>query len=324
MPLVPTSYQAPAYLFNGHVQTMYPYLVRNVKVNYERERIELADGDFLDLDWLKRGSKNLMILCHGLEGSSESQYMQGMAKAIHERGFDVLAINFRSCSGEMNRKLKMYHHGDISDLTTVLNRVVSELRFERIFLCGFSLGGNVILKYLGTLGSSVPPTVLGGVAISVPCDLASSSVALDRWDNYLYTRRFRRSLLKKFKLKEERFPGTLDLSIYHQIGKWSDFDNTYTTKLTPFATAEEYYEQGSAKNFIHGIKVPTLILNAQNDPFLTQKSYPTTLCRGHKFVHLEMPTTGGHVGFWHTPQKLAYTESRTLDFFAEKTTSRIC
>ena len=317
MPISSSPYRAPAFLFTGHLQTVFPYLFRNVHMLYERERVELDDGDFLDLDWCMRGNERLILLCHGLEGSADSQYMKGMALAALNAGWDVLALNFRSCSGEMNRKLKMYHHGDITDLKWVIQRILGALPYRSIALCGFSLGGNVILKYLGTEGCEVPKQIVGGVAISVPCDLATSSEALDRWDNYLYTRRFRRSLLKKFKLKEEVYPGTLDLSIYHRIKTWSDFDNTYTTKLTPFNSAVEYYEQGSAKNFIQAISRPTLILNATNDPFLQAQSYPTLICSDHKSVYLEMPSEGGHVGFWHQSNKPAYSENRALEFFSE-------
>ncbi len=315
MPLINNSqYRAPKFLFNGHLETIYPYLRRNVQFAYERERIHLPDGDFLDLDWRMDKFDRLLILCHGLEGSAQSQYVLGMARIAFEHNWDVLAINFRSCSGEMNHKLRMYHHGEITDLRFIIDRIIDKMDYREISLCGFSLGGNVILKYFGTLGEGVPAPVKKGVAISVPCDLASSSAALDRWDNYLYTRRFRRSLYRKFLAKEERFPGTLALDKYRKVKTWKEFDNTYTTQLTPFTTASEYYEQGSAKNFIAGIRRPTLILNAKNDPFLAPASYPYALCDGHSDVYLQTPLRGGHVGFWHSENKPAYTEKRALEF----------
>ncbi len=297
------------------METIFPYLLRPVKsVNYARERLVLPDGDFLDLDWLVGGHKRLAILCHGLEGSSDSQYMKGMASVLHGKAWDVLAINFRSCSGEMNRRLRMYHHGEIEDLTTVVQHLIELGKYDALSLCGFSLGGNVILKYLGVLSSEVPLPVRSAVAISVPCDLASSSKALDRWSSYLYTRRFRRSLKEKFEAKNQQYPGTFDLENYHKVGSWHAFDSKYTTALTPFETAEEYYEQGSANNFLDGIRTSTLIINALNDPFLMRKSYPKDACEYHDFVYLETPKYGGHVGFWYPGLSQSYIESRAIEF----------
>lgn len=317
MPLQPTPDYKPSLFFLGsHVETLYPYLFRNIPdVDYNRERIELPDDDFVDLDWIQSGKQRLIVLCHGLEGSSQSQYMKGMAKAAVARGFDVLSINFRSCSGEMNRQLRLYHHGEISDLKFIINQVISNRNYSKSFLCGFSLGGNVILKYLGTLGSEVPSFIKGAVAISVPCDLASSSDALDQWYNYLYTRRFMHSLKPKFQHKSERFPEFVDIQGYDQVRTWQQFDNKFTTQVTGFKNAEEYYAQGSANNFIAGIRIPTLIINALNDPFLVRPSYPVDLCEAHDDVYLEMPKYGGHVGFWFPWYEFAYTEKRALDFF---------
>ena len=286
-------------------------------MQYERERVNLPDGDFLDLDWILRDHDRLLILCHGLEGGSDSKYIQGMAQAASDRKWDILALNFRSCSGEINRRLRMYHHGEIEDLKFIIDRILEQLNYRQISLCGFSLGGNVVIKYLGIHGDEVPVPVKNGVAISVPCDLAGSSRALDKWQNYLYTQRFRKSLKQKFIKKEEMFPGTLNLDKYHRVIKWVDFDNTYTTQLTPFDSAAEYYEQGSAKNYIVGVRRPTLIINAENDPFLTDRSYPVDLCRNHQQVLLEIPKEGGHVGFWHTSRRIAFSESRALTFLKE-------
>ncbi|MCB0667965.1 MAG: alpha/beta fold hydrolase, partial [Saprospiraceae bacterium] len=249
MPILPTPDYKPNLFFLGsHVETLYPYLFRKIDdVGYERQRLELPDGDFIDLDWVKKGADHLLILCHGLEGSSQSQYMKGMTLIANRQDLDVLCINFRSCSGEMNRKLRMYHHGEISDLQFVVNQIVDRDQYRYLSLCGFSLGGNVILKYLGTLGEEAPELIKSAVAVSVPCDLASSSEALDQWYNYLYTRRFMHSLKPKFEYKSQQFPGAINMEMYDQIKTWRQFDDTYTTKVTGFNSASEYYEQGSAK-----------------------------------------------------------------------------
>lgn len=318
MPLVASDYKTTPYLFNGHLQTIFPYLFRpDIAVEYDRQRMELADGDFLDLDWIQGGHKRLAILCHGLEGSSDSQYMKGMARALHAQDWDILAINFRSCSGEMNRHVRMYHHGEIEDLTTIIDHVVGTHHYQAISLCGFSLGGNVILKYLGTYGSKVPLVIRSAVAISVPCDLASSSEALDRWSSHFYTRRFRTSLKKKFELKNQMFPGTLDMKDYEKVKSWYDFDSKYTTRLTSFESADYYYSQGSANNFLPTIRTTTLLINALNDPFLLEPSYPYDLCKEHAYVYLETPSDGGHVGFWHPGLTQSYLERRAAIFFGQ-------
>ncbi len=319
MPLVTKSnYKPPSYMFHGHLETILPYLVRKVEeVPYERERIELPDTDFLDVDWIRNGSDRLLILCHGLEGSSESQYMLGMARASMENGYDVLAINFRSCSGEMNRLLRMYHHGEIEDLTFLIEYVNRNYDYASIHLAGYSLGGNVILKYLGLTGPRVPLNVRSAMAVSVPCDLGSSSDRLSQWYNFLYTRRFMRSLKKKFDIKNQMFPGVLDLSGYHKVTSWREFDDRFTTKITSFASAAEYYDQGSANNFLQGIRTNTLLINAKNDPFLDKPSFPYKTCENQSFVFLETPDQGGHVGFWSPGQDRTYTEVRAFEFFEQ-------
>jgi predicted alpha/beta-fold hydrolase len=279
--------------------------------DYQRERLDLPDGDFVDLDWIRQGHSRLMVLCHGLEGGSDSQYMKGMARTGQNNDWDILALNFRSCSGEINRAVRMYHHGEIEDLEVVLQRKAT--RYPVVALVGFSLGGNVIVKYAARKGS-LEGRIKTLVAISTPCDLASSSRALDRWQNKLYSRRFRRSLLKKFRKKVEQYPGMLDLSNYHKVKSWREFDDTFTTRLTGFRDADEYYQQGSANNFIREVEVPTLILNALNDPFLEDPSYPLEVSQKKENIILEMPEFGGHVGFWYPGRKTTYAEDRCIEF----------
>ena len=318
MPIQPArKYRPPAYFFSAHLETIYPYLFRKVNgVHYERERIELPDGDFLDLDWSTSNHDRLLVLCHGLEGSSQSQYMLGMAKAALRREWDVVCVNFRSCSGEMNRKLRMYHHGETGDLTHILDLIIDRGKYNIISLCGFSLGGNVIVKYLGTRGNQTPTEIRSAGVISVPADLASSSRALDKRKNYFYTRRFMKSLKPKFEHKSFQFPGTIDMTGYDAANSWRIFDNTYTTIVTGFKNAAEYYRQGSARFFIEGVMTNTLILNAVNDPFLQGPSYPVDLCTESNFVFLETPRYGGHVGFWYPGRAESYAEERIMEFLS--------
>ena len=297
------------------MDTIYPYLFRKIATTYQRERIELADGDFLDLDWREDfQTSNLLVLCHGLEGSSKSKYMLGMADYALNRKINILSINFRSCSGEMNRLLPSYHHGEIKDLGYILNYILQKKSYQNVHLMGFSLGGNVILKYLGTLNNSVDKRIKTATAISVPTDLHSSSRALDKSINFLYTKNFRRLLKPKLELKSNMFPGVLDMTKFEQVKTWWDFDTTFTSKIFGFKNADEYYDQGSANNYIAKISIPTLIINALNDPFLDNPSFPYLLCKDHPHVHLITPKRGGHVGFTLPGKKYTWVEKMGLDF----------
>ena len=188
-------YRAPYYLFNGHLQTIVPSLLRKTPLPfYERERITLPDADFLDLDWARTGSRQLVIISHGLEGDTSRPYVKGMAAAMNRLGLDALAWNFRGCSGESNRLLRAYHSGATEDLDQVVRHVQQTRSYEHLALVGFSLGGNLTLKYLGEKGTEIDPRIKSAVAISVPCDLQKSAEQLGRLRNRMYQKRFIRSL----------------------------------------------------------------------------------------------------------------------------------
>ena len=290
-------------------------------MNFERERWSTPDDDFLDLDWMRQDSKSLVILLHGLEGSSYSQYIRGSTSLFIARGWDVLAFNFRSCSGEINRQLKMYHHGDYEDLEFVLEELVESGQYNWIGLVGFSLGGNVLIKYFSERRYAIPEPVKAGVAVSVPCDLHSSSAALDEFRNILYTMRFRQELKVKLKLKEEQYPTILDSTRWKEVKTWQDFDNLFTCSIYPFKNAGEYYDQGSANHFLDRVEMPMLIVNAKNDPFLQEPSYPFDFA-DKKNIFLEVPDYGGHVGFLLHNETYSYVEQRAFEFLEEIRTKR--
>ncbi len=309
-------HQPPWYLPGGQLQTLYPHFFRNVNISYERERWELPDGDFLDLDWVRSNSQKLLVVCHGLEGSSGSKYVVGMANYFFLKNWNILSFNFRSCSGEINRRLTMYHHGQTEDLQHVVEKLAAESSFQQICLVGFSLGGNVVLKYLGNT-KTIPNQVKVGIGISVPSDLSSSSLILDQWFNRHYTWRFRKNLKKKFEIKNEMFPGVLPMEEWGKHKSWWDFDNTFTCKIFGFKDADEYYRQGSCNRFLPGIKVPALLIQAQNDPFLQTPSFPIEICNKLKHVYLAMPSQGGHVGFLGKNNQY-WSEAMTHRFIQEK------
>ncbi len=316
MPLIKSSaYRPPFYLFEGHSQTIVPGLFRNAHLlAFQRERISTPDDDFLDLDWLTQKSKQLIIISHGLEGNSQRPYMTGMAKAFYEQGWDALCWNFRGCSGEMNRQLRFYHSGATDDLDTVIRHALCK-GYETVALCGFSLGGNLTLKYLGEQKENIPSQIKGAVAISVPVHLSSSGKKLSQRENIVYAKRFLKTLKEKVRNKAAIYPKDLPLDQLDRIKTLKDFDDVYTGPLHGFRDAEDYYQQCSALYFLEHIKVKTLLLNALNDPFLSTACYPTAIAQDLSNLYLEYPKHGGHVGF--TPASKAslyYSEKRAVEF----------
>lgn len=321
MPLVEKSdYSATWFFRNGHIQSIYPTLCRRLETcDYRRERITLSDGDFLDLDWLRQDeeAEHLAIICHGLESSSSAHYVRGMASALYGGAIDVLCLNFRGCSGEPNRLLRSYHSGATEDLRTVIAHAKKRGRYRRISLVGFSLGGNLILKYLGE--GDVEPLVSEAVAVSVPCDLKSSALALAKGFNRIYMRRFIRLLVEKLETKNRLLNAGFDLDEFRQMTNFAQFDSAYTAPQHGFASAEDYWSKCSARNFIDEINIPTLIINAADDPFLAEECYPRAEARRSEYVFLEVPEHGGHVGFVPKNQRNAYYfETRALEFLRQE------
>jgi uncharacterized protein len=316
MPVLASVFRPPLFLRNGHLQTILPVLFRRrFPVLFRRERLELADGDFLDLDWATSGRDRLAILSHGLEGSSEDHSILGMATRLRTLGWDVLAWNFRGCGREPNRLLRFYHSGETSDLGAVVELAAS--RYSRIALVGFSLGGNVMLKYLGE--SACHPAVFAGIAISVPVDLAASADAIDRrWSNRFYLRRFLRKMVPKIVAKALRFPDGLDASRSNQIRTLREFDDLYTAPIHGFRDARDYWEKSSARQYLGRIRVPALLLNARDDPFLTVESFPYREAEKNPQFFLEAPDWGGHVGFIGSAHNLQpWYETRGVDFLEQ-------
>ncbi len=316
MPLItPSDYKAPFYLFNGHIETILPSAFRKIKgVTYSRERLELPDGDFLDLDWLRNGSRKLMIVSHGLEGSSERHYSKGMAKYFHQHGWDALAWNCRSCSGEMNRLPRFYHHGATEDLKVVVEHAIQSRQYDSVVLVGISMGGSLTLKYLGENSGQLPVAVRGAVAFSVPCHLGSSAKELDRPEKRFYLNRFLKKLAKKIELKSESFPDLISFRGFESVRTFEEFDNRYTAPLHGFKDAKDFYERAASLPHIPHITLPTLIVNALNDPFLPEACFPFDIAKTHQHVYLETPIRGGHTGFTIASKEENWMEVRAFEF----------
>ncbi len=299
MPVIySTALQSPFWLPNGHFQSIYPSLFRKTPVSYVRERITTPDNDFLDLDWLTATDSNhkLVILSHGLEGNSTRQYVTGMANSLSQSGYDVLAWNYRSCSQEINRQVRFYHSGETTDLQLVINHALAK-GYTDICLMGFSLGGNVTLKYLGEQAENINPAIKKAVVFSVPMDLGACSTNIGEPRNRLYLWKFLRTLKTKIKVKSALFPDKIKFESYVKVKNFWDFDHIYTGPIHGFDGATDYYNRNSSKYFVDAITIPTLIVNAQNDPLVPYQSLPIAVIETMPNVTLELTEEGGHCGF---------------------------
>lgn len=312
-------YRPPAWLYNGHLQTIIPSIFRKVaNIIYSRERVKTPDEDFIDIDWINSEARKLVIITHGLEGDSQRPYIKGMARAFHNKNWDVLAWNFRGCSGEMNTLLRFYHSGDSIDLQFIVNHALTKKKYEEIVLIGFSLGGNVTLKYLGEYSDNLPPEISAAITFSVPLHLQSSSNKISKRSNFIYSTRFLRHLKRKVKAKSIHMPDELTMDHFSKIKTLQDFDNFYTAPLHGFKDAKTYYAESSALQYLEKIKIPTLIVNALNDPFLAPECYPKTELENHHYVYLKTPAEGGHCGFpEYNAEGLYWSEKIALEFATE-------
>lgn len=295
-------------------------LRRVIVPQFERQRFETSDGDFVDVDWLRCGSSKLVVLFHGLEGCSQTWYMRGMSLAFRQTGWDVAAFNFRGCSGEPNRLLRSYHSGATDDLRELLPKLRGIGGFERTALVGFSLGGNVVLKFLGEEGEGAAKFADVAIAVSVPCDLRESAEYLARACNRLYMKRFMGFLREKMERKQAQFPDALSFSAVRRMQTFAEFDDFYTAPVHGFSGAEEYWRRCSSRRFLASIRIPALIVNAADDPFLGPACYPAREAASSKYVYLETPAHGGHNGFVAFSDGLYGAERRALAF-AETTVS---
>ena len=322
MPLIADSgYCPPRFLRNGHLLTLWASQKRKLRLPWEpyfrTERLETDDGDFFDVDVLPAlpGARaaGAVILSHGLEGSSRRPYMRGMAEIFRRAGWDVLARNFRGCSGEPNRTVRMYHGGETEDLHKTVCWAAGQ-GYGRLVLAGFSMGGNQTLKYLGEDPSRVPGQVCAAVGVSVPCDLEGSAEMLDRPSRMLYMAYFMSSLRRKVREKHARFPDKVSVAGLSRMVTFEAFDNAYTAPLHGFASARDYWRRSSSLPVLGNIRVPVYLLNAADDPFLSESCFPVELARESRLFTLEMPKHGGHVGFVSPDAGPYWSEIRALDF----------
>jgi predicted alpha/beta-fold hydrolase len=315
------AYRAPAWLPGGHLQTIWPALRRHPAVPARRERVATPDGDFWDFDWVQpadaRVGGPLVVLLHGLEGSAESHYAAALMAALVAGGWRGVVPHFRGCSGEPNRLPRAYHSGDHEELDAMLAAVRARVAPETVvYVAGVSVGGSVLLNWLGRSGSDATRFVRAAAAVSTPLDLTAAGTAIGRGLNRIYTHNFLRTLKPKSLALEGRFPGLLDAAKVRRARTLYDFDEAVTAVLHGFAGASDYWRRASCKPWLTGIAVPTLVLNARNDPFVPAGSLPGP----HDVspdVRLDQPAEGGHGGFMTGPfpGNLEWLPRRLLDFF---------
>jgi len=314
-----TIYKPGRIFKNAHLNTIYHSQVRNVSdLVYLRKRFELTDGDFLDIDWSIAGGRSLAVILHGLESNTFRPYMKGMAKALNDSGIDALCVNFRGCGGQPNRLLRFYHSGDTDDVRQIISHVSSKMDYENIFMVGFSLGANVLLKFLGEEGKDAAGKlrISKAAAVSVPCDLASASEALDSPKNIIYRKRFLKKLGKTLARKKELYPEEISLSGYEKIKTLKEYDDRYTSVIHGFTDSDDYYKKASSKPYIKGIRVPVLIINAFDDPFLGNECYPSEDgTNENNCIDWLVTEFGGHVGFSRTGNDTFWHEKRICAYF---------
>ena len=312
-------YQPARFLFGPNLMTIFgPLLRTGPSLPLRRERWELHDGDFVDVDRLDGPAQApLLVALHGLEGNSSAHYMRGLLHQARLRGWRGLALNFRGCSGDMNRLLRSYHSGETGDLNELIARVRGES--DRIVIAGCSLGGNVLVKWLGEQGDGLPREIRAAAALSVPFDLAACARTLDSagfWRR-VYRTRFLRTLKRKSLLKGEQHPGALDTARVRAASTLFEFDDAVTAATHGFAGAPDYYAQSSSGPFVARVRVPLLLLSAEDDPFIPASSIPRTVPGN---VTLEVWPKGGHLGFVEGPpwKPRFYAERRAVEFLAQQ------
>lgn len=290
-----TGFEPPWWLRSAHLQTVFaPLLRRAPSVPIRRERVELDDGDFLDLDWGPGERGPVLLVLHGLEGSSDSPYVRGMMRVAHRNGWRAVVMHFRGCSGEPNRLDRSYHSGDTADLATVVAHIRARDRVTALAAVGYSLGGNVLLKWLGETGSAAP--LVAAVAVSTPYALSHAADRLATGLSRIYQRRLLGEMCAKLKAKYAGRPAPIDLGAAYASRDFWQFDDRVTAPLHGFADVHDYYARSSSRQYLCGIRVPTLIIHARDDPFMTPDVVPSPeeLSRS---IELEVSHHGGHVGF---------------------------
>lgn len=314
-------YKAPWFLFNGHLQTLWPvwHNLNKPPITWPRERWETPDNDFIDVDCINIGRPDqpIVVLFHGLEGNSQSHYVRNMATVLKQIGWTGFAPHFRGCSGELNRLPRAYHSGDSFEIDWILRRLGQRYPHHVIFAAGVSLGGNALMKWLGETGSAANNVIQAAAAISPPMDISACGHWLDQGLNRrIYTRHFLRTMKLQCEARLKRFPHLFDADRMRAATTLREFDDTVTAPIHGFKDVDDYWTRASALPLVHQIDTPTLLLMPTNDPFLPTACYPKQVPAK---VLLETPRNGGHVGFSNDSvlENDLWLPSRIISFFRQ-------
>ena len=320
MPVFTSTFSPTIPFRNSHFNTMYRPLFMKDVATYQRKRISTWDNDFFDLDFSFVKSETLVILIHGLEGSSESKYMTSNTMHLNSKGLDTVCLNLRGCSGEDNLLLATYHSGKTEDVSFVVDYLIENYEYKNIIIVGFSLGGNLSLKYIGEKGENISPIVKGGIAVSVPIDIASAEVEMEKLKNKLYMEVFFKTMKNKILEKAHKFPEyELDKDKLFKATKFKHLEHLYTVPVFGFENPEDYWTKASAKPYLLNINKPTLLINAKDDTFLSRECYPYEEAEDSKYFFFEETKFGGHCGFMSSfkPQENRWIEHRITRFIKE-------
>ena len=312
-----TLFKPNLFLRNKHLNTLYRYFFSNTKVEYKRKRVIADKIDFIDLDFSKVNSDKIVIVIHGMEGSSDSNYIHTITQTLNKANYDVVAFNMRGCSGESNNLLNSYHAGKTEDLFGVIKYLENEYIYNEIHIVGYSLGGNMTLKFMGEFANDMPELVVSAVGVSVPCDLEGSVQAISTFENKIYMNGFLKTLKIKSIQKSINFPeANINISKIKKAKNFYEFDDLVTAPINGFKNAKDYWSKSSCKQFIPKIKLPTLLISATDDPFLNRKCFPVKeAIENNSFTFLET-RYGGHLGFvtGFKMKKQRWLENKILDF----------
>ncbi|MCU6434546.1 alpha/beta fold hydrolase [Undibacterium sp. Jales W-56] len=314
-------YIAPRWLPSGHLQTIYPALyISKPEVAFRRERWDTPDGDFIDVDFVDGAiDQPFVVMFHGLEGSSDSHYARALMALLQEQGWSGAVPHFRGCSGELNQAPRFYHSGDAQEIAWVVQKLHQQFRARqgsgKFYASGVSLGGNALLRWLGESPQQAS-IVDAACAISAPLDLAQGGASLSSGFNMVYTKMFLKTLKPKCLQKLHQFPGLFNRDAMLNAKNLYEFDNVVTAPLHGYLDTEDYWNRASAKHVLEDIRVPTLVMNAQNDPFLPGQHLPR---KASKHVTLDYPKHGGHVGFavGSLPGSIRWLPQKILHFFEQ-------
>lgn len=320
---VPTPYRSPKWLPGGHAQTIYPYFLARPSVTYRRERIATPDGDFWDFDWLAGPAGTpadapMVVLFHGLEGGAKSHYALVLMALLAASGWRGVIPHFRGCGGEPNLLPRAYHSGDHEDVGAMLSALRERVGPRtKLYAVGVSLGGSALLNWIGRVGNDASKVLVAAATVSAPLDLMAAGIAIGQGLNRIYTRYFLTTLKPKGLDMARRFPGLLDTRRIARARTMWDFDDAVTAPLHGFAGADDYWTRASSKRWLAEVTLPTLVLNARNDPFVPAASLPDAT-KVSTAVRLEQPDTGGHVGFMTgpAPGRIEWLPQRLLAYFA--------